>query len=134
MSVTEPLAAGTVPAAGTVAALYDMKADPANRETLTYEEEGERHSIYFLRPRTREEALVRTGNPDSARDFSDVRDVVRAYVAAAGLDSGAYNVASGTAVSVRELIELVRAAARLLAEVRAHTPEVAPALRVRHHA
>jgi hypothetical protein len=34
-------------AATTVAALYDMKADPANRDTLTYEEEGGRHSIYF---------------------------------------------------------------------------------------
>jgi GDP-4-dehydro-6-deoxy-D-mannose reductase len=80
----------------------------------------------------REEALVRTGNPDSARDFSDVRDVARAYVAAAGLGSGVYNVASGRAVSVRELIELVRAAARIPvrhevdpARVRAHdVPEV----------
>jgi GDP-4-dehydro-6-deoxy-D-mannose reductase len=80
----------------------------------------------------REEALVRTGNPDSARDFSDVRDVARAYVAAATLDSGVYNVASGKAVSVRELIELVRAAARIPvrhevdpARVRAHdVPEV----------
>jgi GDP-4-dehydro-6-deoxy-D-mannose reductase len=75
----------------------------------------------------RDEAVVQTGNPDSARDFSDVRDVVRAYVAAAGLDAGVYNVASGTAVSVRELIELVRAAARIPvrhevdpARVRAH--------------
>jgi GDP-4-dehydro-6-deoxy-D-mannose reductase len=59
------------------------------------------------------EAVVRTGNPDSARDFSDVRDVVRAYLAGAELPSGAYNVASGQAVSVRELIELVRAAARI---------------------
>ena len=42
-------------AAATVAALYDMKADPANGETLTYEEDGGRHSIYFLRPRTRED-------------------------------------------------------------------------------
>jgi GDP-4-dehydro-6-deoxy-D-mannose reductase len=80
----------------------------------------------------REEALVRTGNPDSARDFSDVRDVARAYVAAATLDPGVYNVASGKAVSVRELIELVRAAARIPvrhevdpARVRAHdVPEV----------
>jgi GDP-4-dehydro-6-deoxy-D-mannose reductase len=80
----------------------------------------------------REEALVRTGNPDSARDFSDVRDVARAYVAAATLDPGVYNVASGRAVSVRELIELVRAAARIPvrheidpARVRAHdVPEV----------
>jgi len=79
-----------------------------------------------------EEALVRTGNPDSARDFSDVRDVVRAYVAAATLDSGVYNVASGKAVSVHDLIELVRAAAHIPvrhevdpARVRAHdVPEV----------
>ena len=79
-----------------------------------------------------DEALVRTGNPDSARDFSDVRDVVRAYLLAATLDPGVYNVASGRAVSVRELIELVRAAARIPvrhevdpARVRAHdVPEV----------
>ena len=37
-------------AAQTVAAIYDMKADPANRDTMTYEEDGGRHSIYFLRP------------------------------------------------------------------------------------
>ena len=74
-----------------------------------------------------DEALVRTGNPDSARDFSDVRDVARAYVAAAAVDPGAYNVASGRAVSVRELIDLVRAAARI--PVR---HEVDPA-RVRKH-
>jgi len=73
------------------------------------------------------EALILTGNPESARDFCDVRDVVRAYVAAAQLVSvrahsaepsargtaGVFNVASGRAVSVRELVELVRAAARL---------------------
>ena len=40
-------------AAQTVAAIYDMKADPANRDSLTYEEDGARHSVYFLRPRTR---------------------------------------------------------------------------------
>ena len=80
----------------------------------------------------RDEALVLTGNPDSARDFSDVRDVARAYVAAAELEPGVYNVASGRAVSVRDLIELVRAAARIPvrhevdpARVRGHdVPEV----------
>ena len=79
-----------------------------------------------------DEALVLTGNPDSARDFSDVRDVARAYVAAAELEPGVYNVASGRAVSVRDLIELVRAAARIPvrhevdpARVRGHdVPEV----------
>jgi GDP-4-dehydro-6-deoxy-D-mannose reductase len=79
-----------------------------------------------------EEAVIRTGNPDSARDFTDVRDVARAYALAASLDGGAFNVASGRAVTVRDLIELVRSAARLPVRhevdptrVRAHdVPEV----------
>ena len=78
------------------------------------------------------EAVVRTGNPDSARDFSDVRDVVRAYTGAAELEAGVYNVATGRAVSVRQLVDLVRAAAKIPvshevdpARVRAHdVPEV----------
>ena len=59
------------------------------------------------------ECVVRTGNINSARDFTDVRDVTRAYVEAAGLEPGVWNVASGHSTSVRELIELVRAAAAL---------------------
>ena len=78
------------------------------------------------------ECVLRTGNPDSARDFTDVRDVMRACVLAAELEPGAWNVASGRAVSVRELVELVRAAARVPVRhevdpdrVRAHdVPEV----------
>ena len=42
-------------AAATVAAIYDMKADPANRDVMTYEEDGGRHSIYYLRPRSRDD-------------------------------------------------------------------------------
>jgi len=53
------------------------------------------------------EVTLRTGNPDSARDFTDVRDVVGAYELAIELEPGAYNVASERAVAVRELIELV---------------------------
>jgi GDP-4-dehydro-6-deoxy-D-mannose reductase len=74
-----------------------------------------------------EPALLRTGNPDSARDFTDVRDVVGAYLAALDLPSGAYNVCSGRTATVRELVELARAAARV--EVR---HEVDPT-RVRAH-
>ena len=53
------------------------------------------------------EVVLRTGNPESARDFTDVRDVVRAYRAATELPAGVYNVCSGRAASVRELVELV---------------------------
>src|SRR5262245_58825107 len=42
-------------AARTVAALYEMKADPVNREAMTYEEDGGRYSVYFLRARTRDD-------------------------------------------------------------------------------
>jgi GDP-4-dehydro-6-deoxy-D-mannose reductase len=59
------------------------------------------------------EAVLRTGDPDSARDFTDVRDVVRAYSLAAELDGGAFNVCSGRAVSVGELVEMVTAHARV---------------------
>lgn len=38
-------------AAQTFASLYDMKADPANRDFMSYEEDGDRHSMYFLRAR-----------------------------------------------------------------------------------
>ncbi|MBN1528777.1 MAG: GDP-mannose 4,6-dehydratase [Thermoleophilaceae bacterium] len=64
-------------------------------------------------------AVLRVGNTQSRRDFTDVRDVVRAYVAAAELPAGAYNVCSGTSVSVERLIELIREAATI--EVRHET-------------
>jgi GDP-4-dehydro-6-deoxy-D-mannose reductase len=56
---------------------------------------------------------LRTGNPESARDFCDVRDVVRAYVLAAGIDSGEFNVCSGNATSVAQLVEMASAHARI---------------------
>jgi GDP-4-dehydro-6-deoxy-D-mannose reductase len=53
-----------------------------------------------------------TGNPDTRRDFTDVRDVVRAYRLLAGAGwSGAVNVCSGRTASARELIAAMRAAA-----------------------
>jgi GDP-4-dehydro-6-deoxy-D-mannose reductase len=73
------------------------------------------------------EAVVRTGNPDSARDFTDVRDTVRAYAGASDLPAGAYNVCSGRATRVRALVELAARAARV--EVR-HEVD---AERVRRH-
>lgn len=49
------------------------------------------------------------GSPDTRRDFSDVRDVVRAYrLLAEGAEPGVYNVSAGCSVSIAELVELVR--------------------------
>jgi GDP-4-dehydro-6-deoxy-D-mannose reductase len=48
---------------------------------------------------------VVTGSPDARRDYTDVRDVARAYrmLAAAG-EPGAFNVCSGVSRSARELV------------------------------
>ena len=57
-------------AARTVAAIYDMKADPVNRETMSYEEDGGRHSIYFLRARTRDELARRSAGHRMIADMT----------------------------------------------------------------
>ena len=54
------------------------------------------------------EALLRTGDTAAGRDFTDVRDVVDAYVLAAGAEPAAYNVCSGHSSTVAELIDLLR--------------------------
>lgn len=56
----------------------------------------------------RDEAVVMAGNVASARDFTDVRDVVRAYALAVDAEPGAYNVCSGCSTSIAELIEALR--------------------------
>jgi len=45
--------------ARTIAALYDLKANPAKRDLFTYEEDGERIGLPWLRCRTREDLARR---------------------------------------------------------------------------
>lgn len=52
-------------------------------------------------------AVLRTGDTSAARDFTDVRDVVRAYTLAADAEPGVYNVCSGHAIRIHELIDLL---------------------------
>jgi GDP-4-dehydro-6-deoxy-D-mannose reductase len=52
------------------------------------------------------EPVLAVGNLEAERDFLDVRDVVRAYVAlmADGTDGEIYNIAGGRPVAVREIL------------------------------
>lgn len=52
------------------------------------------------------ENVIRTGNLSAKRDFTDVRDVVRAYgmLAEKGRDGETYNVGSGKSISIEELL------------------------------
>lgn len=60
-------------------------------------------------------AEVRVGNLSAARDFTDVRDVVRAYrlLAERGVAGEAYNVASGYAVPISEVLGRLVALAKV---------------------
>jgi 4-hydroxyphenylacetate 3-monooxygenase len=46
-------------AAQTIAGLYDLKADPQQRELFSFEENGERYGLHWLRCRSREDLAGR---------------------------------------------------------------------------
>ena len=46
--------------ARTYATIYDLKAAPENRDVMSYEEDGETYSMYFLPPKTQEDLERRT--------------------------------------------------------------------------
>jgi GDP-4-dehydro-6-deoxy-D-mannose reductase len=59
-----------------------------------------------------EPVRIVTGNPDTRRDYTDVRDVVRAYrLLAERGEPGVYNVCSGRTASASELVAGLAAAA-----------------------
>jgi GDP-4-dehydro-6-deoxy-D-mannose reductase len=59
------------------------------------------------------EALLQAGDTSVRRDFTDVRDVVRAYALAAEAEPGAYNVCSGESTPISDLVKLLADAATL---------------------
>ena len=70
-------------------------------------------------------AVLRVGNLDQRRDFTDVRDVARAYTLLfeKGVSGRAYNIASGRMVPVREILDLLCEIAQVLPAI-----EIDPAL------
>jgi GDP-4-dehydro-6-deoxy-D-mannose reductase len=68
--------------------------------------------------RGEQRVALRTGNLDVERDFSDVRDIARAYVALCDREhAGLLNVCSGRPVPVRALVDHLAAASPLDVEV-----------------
>ena len=55
------------------------------------------------------EPVIKVGNLSARRDFSDVRDVVRAYVELMekGKAGETYNVGSGNAVEIRKILDMI---------------------------
>ena len=57
----------------------------------------------------KKEAVIKTGNLDAKRDFTDVRDVVRAYalLTEKGKAGETYNIGSGHAVRVGDILQMI---------------------------
>jgi GDP-4-dehydro-6-deoxy-D-mannose reductase len=73
--------------------------------------------------------LLPVGNLDAQRDFLDVRDVVGAYVLlleGAGEPGEIYNVASGRAVAMKEILRQLVTIARVGVEIRADSERLRP--------
>jgi GDP-4-dehydro-6-deoxy-D-mannose reductase len=70
--------------------------------------------------------VVRVGNLDAVRDFSDVRDVAAGYVALLerGIGGEAYNICSGEGASIADVVAILRTHARVPVRLR-----IDPALR-----
>jgi GDP-4-dehydro-6-deoxy-D-mannose reductase len=91
---------------------------------------GPRQSLGFAVPdwarqlaaveRGRQPPLLETGDLSPRRDLTDVRDVVRAYrlLAERGRTGEAYNVGTGQAPSMREVLDRLLALTRVQVEVR----------------
>jgi GDP-4-dehydro-6-deoxy-D-mannose reductase len=79
-------------------------------------------------------AEVPVGNLSARRDFTDVRDVVRAYrlLIERGVAGEVYNVCSGRAVAIQELADqllgLARQPMRLVVDPERHRPVDTPVL------
>jgi GDP-4-dehydro-6-deoxy-D-mannose reductase len=74
------------------------------------------------------EPVILVGNLESRRDLTDVRDTVQAYRALAdrGSPGTAYNVCSGRAYRMRDLLETLVARARVEVEVRTDPERLRP--------
>jgi GDP-4-dehydro-6-deoxy-D-mannose reductase len=62
--------------------------------------------------------VVEHGNLSTVRNYTDVRDIVRAYRLAIDLPSGVYNICSDNSITMRELLDLLIKNARVPIETR----------------
>jgi 4-hydroxyphenylacetate 3-monooxygenase len=98
-------------AARTVASIYDMKADPAHAEAMSYAENGRRYSMYFLQARTAEDLRRRMRCHKMIADmtyglFGRSPDHVASYLAAMTMNPQVFDTA--TRAFARNVVDYYR--------------------------
>jgi GDP-4-dehydro-6-deoxy-D-mannose reductase len=75
------------------------------------------------------EPIIYVGNLEAKRDFTDVRDIVRAYwlILTRGQAGETYNVCSAKAYAVSEILDILASNARVKIEVRKDPDRIRPA-------
>jgi GDP-4-dehydro-6-deoxy-D-mannose reductase len=75
-----------------------------------------------------QEPVIRVGNLDAIRDFTDVRDMVRAYWLAVnkGKPGEVYNIASGEGISIRDLLDKIIALAQVEVKIEVDPARLRP--------
>jgi GDP-4-dehydro-6-deoxy-D-mannose reductase len=78
--------------------------------------------------RGKQDPIVYVGDLSAARDFTDVRDVVRAYAMALeyGVPGALYHVCSGRAYTMHDILETLIAMSRVPVEIRVAPERVRP--------
>jgi GDP-4-dehydro-6-deoxy-D-mannose reductase len=75
-----------------------------------------------------QEPVIRVGNVEAIRDFTDVRDMVRAYWLAVtrGRPGEVYNIASGEGISIRALLDKILALSRVEVKIEVDPARLRP--------
>jgi GDP-4-dehydro-6-deoxy-D-mannose reductase len=97
------------------------------RQTAAFVAPGIARQIALIETGTCE-PIIRVGNIAAKRDITDVRDVVRAYAAlmTSGVSGMVYNVASGTARSIRSLLDELIARSKVPVQVETEPARMRP--------
>jgi len=76
----------------------------------------------------KKEPILHVGNLEARRDFSDVRDIVRAYWLAAekGDPGDVYNIGSGRALSMREMLDMLLALGKVKVKIEVDPERLRP--------
>ena len=76
----------------------------------------------------KKEPVIHVGNLEAKRDFTDVRDIVRAYWLAAekGVDGEVYNVGTGKAMAMKEMLDILLSLSKAKVKIKVDPERLRP--------